>query len=95
MKFSLIYLIIASAVSTANFNIYDIEYNKRFVLDPHEFPSNKIPIGTYYFRISVENLSSSFIKILFKKDNAANFKVNISPYMNIKLIQKFLMQLII
>ncbi len=45
MKFSLIYLIIASAISTTNFNIYDIEYNQRFILDPHEFPSNKIPIG--------------------------------------------------
>ena len=63
MKFSLIYLIIASAVSTANFNIYDIEYNKRFVLDPHEFPSNKIPIGTYYFRIPVENL---IVQVLLK-----------------------------
>ena len=91
----LIFLLIASAVCTTNFNIYNIEYNKRFLFDPLEFPSSKIPIGTYYLRIPVEDMHRTSIKLTVKQNAIHNFIVNISVFMKDQLIQKFLMELII
>ena len=82
MKFSLIFLLIASAFTINNFYIYDIEYGHRYILESLKFPSNKIPIGTHYFRISVENANSkqATIKLTVKQNDIANFKVNFCSF---------------
>ena len=80
MRFSLIILLVASAVRATDFYIYDIEYNHRYLLDIDRFPSNKIPIGTYYFRIPVENLEETNIKIQVKQEDITDFKVNICGF---------------
>ena len=77
---SIIFLLIASVVCTTNFNIYNIEINKRFLFDPLEFPSSKIPIGTYYLRIPVEDIHMTSIKFTVKQNAIHNFKVNISVF---------------
>ncbi len=78
MKFSLIFLLIANAFTINNFYIYDILYGHRYIIDPLKFPSNKIPIGTHYFRISVENATKkkATIKLTVKQNDIANFKIN-------------------
>ena len=62
--------------------IFDIEYDHRYYLDPLKFPSNKISIGTYYFRISVENAKdkSATIKLTVNQNDIAKFKVNFSSF---------------
>ncbi len=80
MRISLIILLVASAISATDFYIYDIEYNHRYLLDNLKFPSNKIPIGTYYFKIPVENLEETNIKIQVKQEDITDFKVNICGF---------------
>jgi hypothetical protein len=76
MKFQLIFLLIACAICSTNFYIYDIEYHHRYLLDT----LNKISIGTYYFRIPVENLKETTIEIQTKQDDIANFKVKVCGF---------------
>ncbi len=76
MRFPLIFLLIACAICSTNFYIYDIEYHHRFLLDN----LNKISIGTYYFRIPVENLKETTIQIKVKQDDIANFKVKVCGF---------------
>ena len=76
MRFQLIFLLITYAICSTNFNIYDIEYDHRYLLDN----LNKIAIGTYYFRIPIEKLEQSTIQIKIKQDNIANFKVKVCGF---------------
>ena len=76
MRFQLIFLLITYAICSTNFNIYDIEYDHRYLLDN----LNKIAIGTYYFRIPIEKLEESTIQIKIKQDNIANFKVKVCGF---------------
>ena len=78
IKFSLILLLIVNAVSENN--IYGIEYDHRYLLDILTFPSNKIPIGTYYFRIPVENLEKSRIRIEFKRNDIVDFEMKVCSF---------------
>ena len=80
MVFSLMLLLIASATSSTNYYFYDIEYSHRFLLETLKFPTNKIPTGNYYFRIPVENLEETNIKIQVKQNDIANFKVNVCGF---------------
>ena len=80
MKFSLVFLLIVSAISSTNYSFYDIEYNHRYLLDILKFPTNKISTGIYIFRIAVESLEESIIKIQVKQNDIANFKVNICGF---------------
>jgi hypothetical protein len=74
------FLLISSTICSTNYYIYDIEYNNRYFLDTLKFPSNKIPAGKYYFRIAVENLEETSITIQIKKNDIANFKVNVCGF---------------
>ena len=76
MRCPLIFILIAFVISSNNFYIYDIEYNHRYLLDN----LNKISIGTYYFRIPVENLKETNIRIQVKQDDIANFKVKVCGF---------------
>ena len=76
MKFKLIFLLITCAICSTNFYIYDIEYHHRYLLDNLD----KITIGTYYFRIPIENLEKTNIQIKIKQDNIANFKVKVCGF---------------
>ena len=76
MKFQLIFLLFAYAICSTNYYIYDIEYHHRYLLDT----LNKISIGTYLFRIPVENLKETNIQIKVKQDDIANFKVKVCGF---------------
>ena len=76
MRCPLIIILIAFVISSNNFYIYDIEYNHRYLLDN----LNKISIGTYYFRIPVENLKETNIRIQVKQDDIVNFKVKVCGF---------------
>ena len=78
--FSLMFLLISSTIGSTNYYSYDIEYSHRYLLDTLQFPSNKIPAGNYYFRIAVENLEETTIKIQIKQNDIANFKVNVCGF---------------
>ena len=80
MRISLIILLVVSAVRATNFYFYDIEYNHRYLLDTVRFPSNKIAIGTYYFRIPIENLQETYINVQVKKEDITDFKVNVCGF---------------
>lgn len=80
MRISLIILLVVSVVRATDFYFYDIEYNHRYLLDTDRFPSNKIPIGTYYFRIPVENLQETNIKVQVKKEDITDFKMNVCGF---------------
>ena len=80
MALLLMFLLIATTICSTNYYIYDIEYSHRYILDPLKFPSNKIPAGNFYFRIQIENYEETFIKIQFKQNEIANFKLNVCGF---------------
>ena len=82
MRILLILLLIAFICATSDriYFIQDILLNSEYDDGALRFPSSKIPIGDYYFRIPFENLEETYLQVRFLKSDKINFKVKVSGF---------------
>ena len=67
MKIAFLLLLIGNIITdSSNINIFDITFDKEFIVDVSKFPENYIPSTTSsYFRVKVEQSGNVQLKLNF------------------------------
>ena len=77
MKIAYLLLLFGSIITSSNYKLLDIDYNKEYTVDVSRFSENYIPASTsYYFRVQTEPNGKSQIKINVLKGSFNSQKIS-------------------
>ena len=82
MKIAFLLLLIGNIITdSSNINIFDITFDKEFIVDVSKFPENYIPSTTSsYFRVKVEQSGSVQLKVNFLKKSIVIYRLDICGF---------------